>query len=634
MTRLKLSLVIGFMTTALIGLIALQVYWISHDIEVKEEQFEQNVSMAMNNVVNKLESQRDINNIIADFFNFDTTSTGLSKLAGNHTLSPALFAQLSEQEGEAFDTMRHSHVHSSIKVFKKNNKEIITFFDNQVVIAPGIDVYKKFRDNFDWDQFQSQDLYYYPLDPSDENLKLHLRKPKTDLPDELKVADSDKTENKSQSFSFEDSATGSEVQVDYSSTVGKNYSINYKSIQRKRDSLLNEFNGIMNDPIGDSARSAILSSREKFEVTIKRYQKLLNKISHELGQGDNVLKSKEDCQQLDTLIKNELLNYSVTLPYKFAVVNTTNDSVLFCSKPVDTIQILKSNIRTQLYPNDIIQKPYMLMIDFPGKLNYVLSNVWPVLISAVIFSLIIIFGFAYTIHVVLRQKKLADIKNDFINNMTHEFKTPIATIALAADSIRNEKVYTDKQKLDFYTTIIKQENTRMNNQVTNVLQMAQMDKGELKLKFEEVNVHDVIQSVIQSNQLQVENRNGVVKFTPQAQQPIISADLTHISNVINNLIDNAIKYSNELLSITINTWNSESGIFIEVTDRGMGMTSETVKHIFEKFYRATTGNLHDVKGFGLGLSYSKAIVDEHRGTIDVKSEKGKGSTFTIYLPFK
>ena len=376
-----------------------------------------------------------------------------------------------------------------------------------------------------------------------------------------------------------------------------------------------------------------MTGREKVEVTLKRYEELMHKISNEFGQTDSEIFQKNYFARLDTIIKNELQNYAVALPYKYAVVNVRTDSVLYCNHPHDTHGISNSSIRTQLYPHDIIQKPYMLMIDFPGKLRYVLANVWPVLISAIIFSLIIVLGFAYTIHIVLAQKKLADIKNDFINNMTHEFKTPIATIALAADSIRNEKVYSDKTKLDFYTGIIKQENTRMNEQVTHVLQMAQMDKGELKLKIEEVNVHDIIHSVIKSNHLQIENRNGDLQLNLEATQAIIKADATHMVNVINNLIDNAIKYSKDHLFIKIKTWNNANGIFVAVTDHGMGMNSDTVKKIFEKFYRATTGNLHDVKGFGLGLSYAKAIVDAHNGTIEVTSEKGKGSTFTVFLPF-
>jgi two-component system phosphate regulon sensor histidine kinase PhoR len=244
-----------------------------------------------------------------------------------------------------------------------------------------------------------------------------------------------------------------------------------------------------------------------------------------------------------------------------------------------------------------------------------------------------LLGFTYTIRVIFQQKKLATIKNDFINNMTHEFKTPIATIGLAAESIKNPKVYNDLTKLEFYANIIKQENTRMNDQVTNVLRMAQLDKGELKLQFTDQDLHELINNVLQNNRLQIADKNGLVHIDLAAKNHLIKADQTHLSNSINNLIDNAIKYSNDLLDITIKTWNGNEGIYVSVADKGIGMSAESYKKIFESFYRATTGNLHDVKGFGLGLSYAKTIIEQHNGTINVKSEKDKGSTFTIFLPF-
>lgn len=635
MSKIKFRLVIAFMSTALTGLIALQVYWISHDIKVKEEQFEQSVSMAMNNVVNKFESQRALNFIASKVSEFDSSQFSFPYLKERANIPSSLLAQMEHRNSGGDDTIRQSRVHSSIRVFRKNNREIVTFFDNQVIIAPGMDVFQKFQDNFDWDQFQSQDLYYYPVDPSDENLKMQVRQPKEYAQKEYEDNRGDSTGDQTHSYSYADTANGSQVKVDYSNTTGKNYSYTYKTIQRKGDSLMSEIESILphDDDLSDSARRAIMHGREKLEVTLQRYRQMLNKMSEEFGQSENETLRKEYFAKLDTIIKSELQNYCISIPYKYAVINVQNDSVLYSSSPADTHAIALSNLRTQLYPNDIIQKPYMLMIDFPGKLSYVLSNVWPVLISAIIFSLIIVLGFAYTIHVVLKQKKLADIKNDFINNMTHEFKTPIATIALAADSIKNEKVYSDKSKLNFYTNIIKQENSRMNNQVTHVLQMAQLDKGELTLRLEDVDVHSVINAVVESNQLQIENKSGVVHLHLEAKWPGIKADATHFINVINNLVDNAIKYSTHMPEISIRTWNTANGVFIAVADKGMGMSHETMKKIFEKFFRATTGNLHDVKGFGLGLSYAKAIVDAHGGTIEVKSEKEIGSTFTVYVPF-
>lgn len=627
MSKIKINFVIAFMSIALVGLISLQVYWIKHDINIKEEQFEQNVSMVMQRIVEKFESHRALNYIGSTFFDSDSNANFTGKGAGTN-LTNKLFAQEFENQKNDGDTSRKTRVHSSIKVFKKNNKEIVTFFDNQVIIAPGADAFQKFKDNFDWDQLQSEDLYYYPVDPTDENLNMNLKQGR-DINNTIKI-NTDLEQSKSSSYSYNDTANKSKVKVDYSSTTGKNYVITYKTIQRKQDSLMKVFDDILED---DEAQSTILSGREKVEVAMRRYKAMIKQMSFELGQADTESAKHEDFKKLDTLIKAELRNHFILLPYKYAVIDVRNDSVIYCSAKIDSQIIANSNMRTQLFPNDIIAKPFVLMIDFPGKLHYVLANVYPVLILAALFTLIILLGFTYTIRVIFQQKKLATIKNDFINNMTHEFKTPIATIGLAAESIKNPKVYNDLTKLEFYANIIKQENTRMNDQVTNVLRMAQLDKGELKLQFTDQDVHEIINNVLQNNRLQIADKNGSVQIELTAKFHMVKADQTHLSNTINNLIDNAIKYSNELLDITVKTWNGNEGVYISVADKGIGMSAESIKKIFESFYRATTGNLHDVKGFGLGLSYAKTIIEQHNGTINVKSEKDKGSTFTIYLPF-
>ncbi|MFM7728452.1 MAG: sensor histidine kinase, partial [Flavobacteriales bacterium] len=232
----------------------------------------------------------------------------------------------------------------------------------------------------------------------------------------------------------------------------------------------------------------------------------------------------------------------------------------------------------------------------------------------------------------LRQKKLADIKSDFINNMTHEFKTPIATISLAVDSLQNPKVNADPEKSSYFMQIIREENRRMNSQVERVLQMAQIDKGELKLKLQDVDLHRLIQHAIAQIRIQVDNRQGQIHTHLEATDPHLTGDPVHLSNLVFNLLDNANKYSLENPSITISTKSDDYGIFLSVSDKGIGMSKETQKRIFEPFYRVPTGNVHDIKGFGLGLSYVNAILTGHQGHIRVNSEPGKGSTFECFLP--
>jgi two-component system phosphate regulon sensor histidine kinase PhoR len=236
----------------------------------------------------------------------------------------------------------------------------------------------------------------------------------------------------------------------------------------------------------------------------------------------------------------------------------------------------------------------------------------------------------------IRQKKLSEIKNDFINNMTHEFKTPLATISLAVDALKNEKVTGDPQKLGYFSSIIKEENQRMNRQVETILKSALMERQEVELNLKPINVHQVIEDVVDNFMLRLDEKGGTLEMNLQAGQFIIEADEVHFSNLINNLLDNAVKYSKENTppKVCITTTSNAKKIFIKIEDNGIGMTRETLKRIFEKFYRAHTGNIHNVKGFGLGLSYVKTVVEAHEGVIKADSILGKGSSFTIELPLQ
>ena len=258
------------------------------------------------------------------------------------------------------------------------------------------------------------------------------------------------------------------------------------------------------------------------------------------------------------------------------------------------------------------------------------------IVTSILFTFIIITAFYLTVRTMLRQKKLGEIKNDFINNMTHEFKTPIATISLAVDAMKNEKVLQDKTKMNYFSAIIKEENQRMNRQVETILKASQLEKQEVELNLQLLHVHDVIKDVVENFTLQLEEKNGRAELVLNAVNDQVMADEVHFSNMINNLIDNAVKYSkdNAPLLLKISTQSNEKNIIIKVEDNGIGMNKETVKKVFERFYRAHTGNLHNVKGFGLGLSYVKTIVQAQGGEVKVDSVLGKGSVFTITLPLK
>ena len=256
--------------------------------------------------------------------------------------------------------------------------------------------------------------------------------------------------------------------------------------------------------------------------------------------------------------------------------------------------------------------------------------------TAILFTIIIISAFYLTLRTMLRQKKLGKIKNDFINNMTHEFKTPIATISLAVDAMRNEKVLEDREKMGYFSTIIKEENQRMNRQVETILKASQLEKQEAELNLKPVHAHEVINDVVENFVLQLEEKKGKAELSLTATQDLISADEVHLSNLVNNLMDNAVKYSKENIPpvIKVSTHSTPKNFIMRIEDNGIGMTRETLKRVFERFYRAHTGNIHNVKGFGLGLSYVETMVEAHGGTIKADSTLGKGSIFTVEFPLK
>ena len=274
----------------------------------------------------------------------------------------------------------------------------------------------------------------------------------------------------------------------------------------------------------------------------------------------------------------------------------------------------------------------VLVVVVPNFNDIVIGEMRWMVTGAIFFTLVIISAFYVTVRALLRQKKLSEIKNDFINNMTHEFKTPLATISLAVDALRNEKVVHDREKSEYFTGIIKEENRRMNKQVETILQASLLDRQEQQLNLRSLHAHVVIQEAMENFHLQLEGKGGRAELQLNAKNDLLLADEVHFMNIITNLIDNAVKYSKENPFIRISTHSTPKNLVIRIEDNGIGMSKETQRRIFEKFYRAHTGNLHNVKGFGLGLSYVKTIVEAQRGRIKVDSVVGKGTSFTLEFP--
>jgi two-component system phosphate regulon sensor histidine kinase PhoR len=334
------------------------------------------------------------------------------------------------------------------------------------------------------------------------------------------------------------------------------------------------------------------------------------------------------------MVKAELKEQGIDTKYEYGILNQNQNAFVFPVKAQLIPVLLKSSYRISLTAQNIFINPRYLSLYFPSQQNYILRNLWYMLLGSAFLILLIIWMFSYTIATIFKQKKLSEIKNDFINNMTHEFKTPISTISLACEVLGDTTVEKSPQKLNNYVKVIKDENKRLGLLVENVLQTAVLDKGELKLKLKSLDVHEIIEDVLNNSYVQIENKKAEIEIEFDALESVISADKVHLSNIIYNLLDNALKYATSNPKITIFTKSDNKGIYISVKDNGMGISKENQKRIFEKLYRVPTGNIHNVKGFGLGLSYVKAIIEKHGGSIFVESTLGVGSTFTCFFPFK
>ena len=327
------------------------------------------------------------------------------------------------------------------------------------------------------------------------------------------------------------------------------------------------------------------------------------------------------------------------LEFEFAIISPTAELEMmssgFESSYLDTVN--NKPFIIPILPNtenslDEVASYEQLIVIIPNYEDQVWASLRWIIIVAAIFMMIIIAAFYVTVRSLLNQKKLSEIKSDFINNMTHEFKTPLATISLAVDAIRNEKVRNNPEKMNYFSGIIKEENIRMNKHVETILQAALMEKQELELRKEETHLHEMLDQVLENYQLQLQNKNGHVTKLYNAKNDLAAVDPVHFGNLLSNLVDNAIKYSKETIELKISTHSTNKQLIIRIEDNGIGMSKETVKRVFEKFYRAHTGNLHNVKGFGLGMSYVKTVIDAHKGKIRVESTVGKGSIFTIEIP--
>lgn len=384
-------------------------------------------------------------------------------------------------------------------------------------------------------------------------------------------------------------------------------------------------------------KNKVSFKRGNVDAMIDQFAKKSNMVTDIINDLMNMQKLKVeeriDPEIIKILLEEELIQEGINTEFHYGIVSQAH-GVLLKEKIALSNNLFSSPYKIKMFPGDFSMFPSYLSVYFPREKGFLLKSMSGVMFISALFITAIIFVFWYSLTVILNQKKLAIVKNDFINNMTHELKTPISTISLACEVLKDKDIPKNQDRLDHYVEVINEENKRLGVLVENVLQSAVWDRPDFKLNKTELDVHELIQQVVDRSHVQLDANEGKITTDLAASDPLLEVDRIHFTNVLYNLIDNAIKYCKEKPSIQISTRNVEGGMAIYVSDNGIGISKEDQKKIFEKLYRVPTGNLHDVKGFGLGLSYVKAIVDQHDGEIQVKSQLNQGTTFSIFIPKK
>ncbi|MDR0754932.1 MAG: HAMP domain-containing histidine kinase [Prevotellaceae bacterium] len=350
---------------------------------------------------------------------------------------------------------------------------------------------------------------------------------------------------------------------------------------------------------------------------------------------DIPIEDRLSSNRIDSLIQKYFKQQGIDTEFEFAVITAEDVEINTLKTKEFTMDREDCLYKKQLFPNDSEQAPkYYLNIYVPNLTDYIFKKLSLVIFSSLLLIIIITGTFAATLMIIFHQKRLSQMRHDFMGNMTHELKTPIATITLAAEMLKDENVPVEKKNVAGLSKMIRDEAQRLSSLVEKVLRMAAVERGNINIKRKDVNIKTIITKVVDSYMLQLNAKKGKIMTQYDAKENIVVGDEMHLQQIISNLIDNALKYSKKNPLILIRTENKNAGIIINVTDNGIGIEKEYHKHIFEQFYRVPTGNIHTVKGSGLGLNYVKKIAEMHGGKISVESEKGKGSTFTIFLPNK
>ncbi|MDB5135550.1 MAG: histidine kinase [Mucilaginibacter sp.] len=609
MKKKSIGFIIGLMGFALLGVMSMQLYFLRQSYQMQSDLFDRSVNDALNNVVSKLAKQDAINFLSKKAQIFDrqdkegkNTASHRNYINNIENIRANMRLKQPEKKGLTVRERRLGLLRDSLKQVILSNKLDEEFFNMAQSGELNLHIrYEEYTDEFGniHQRMTDPKIVRGPANPAFLKRSTKLHKYDTLLVDYI------------------DPQFGKQVipvvqinQLWVREQDRKKSERRFKEIKRmlEADSIQHIQKGVIKSNVIENLADEYQKSNEPLDKRLSPFW-------------------------IDSLLRFELHNKGIFLPFNYSVSTFNSDSVIFSSvtytDDARSMAIPANTYQVPIFSKEVINDPGKIRISFPKKNSLILTKMTASMATSggLLFVLIVCFG--YTIFSILKQKKIAEMKMDFINNMTHEFKTPVSTIMIASEALRDNEIVEDKSRVARLANIIFEENQRLGNHIERVLNIARLEKNDFRLDIKDVDVNDMVTTVIDSMALKLQKYNVIANLNLDAEKAIIEADELHFFNVLYNLIDNAIKYSPEAPEITISTFNRNGQVVIRVADKGIGMNRDQQTKIFEQFYRIPTGNLHDVKGFGLGLSYVNTIVKRLNGTISVKSEKEKGSEFEL-----
>lgn len=603
----RISLIIGLMGLALMGVMAMQFYFLIESYQQRSELFDRDVSAALSNVVAKIEKLDAINSVQRmkpageknTRFSTQTKPSGhfvYDRITDNietHTQKPRNFPP-----EIALKKRRLASIKDSLKnISNQNDAEDILSYQ-QIHIEQSVDAYGH--------------IYGQITQVTSPEMTPQLRKK---LQPNLNKYDTTR-------YTYNDPQAGPTI-----ISIPTLNPLWVKKQQRlKKEQIFKHVKKLLEDSV--HLMQAKLITPQRMDV--------FKKVEEEYQKADEPLDSRINQLEIDSLLRFELQNKGIFLPFSYEITTASHDSLIYSNAANFSGEkpkfVLASSYHTPIFTQEVVNDPGMLKISFPEKNRLILNRMTAIMGISGGLLLVLILCFAYTILLIFRQKKISEMKTEFINNMTHEFKTPVSTIMIASEALKDDEITQDKSRVLRLAGIIYDENIRLGSHIERVLNIARIEQDDFTLDLKEIDVNDQITAVVDSMSLKIQKHNATVMLDLDAAKATIKADELHFTNVLYNLVDNAIKYSNDQPEIRISTKSKDNQLHIFVADKGIGMNRDQQAKIFEQFYRIPTGNLHDVKGFGLGLSYVSTIVKRLHGSISVNSEKDKGSVFELKFP--